>query len=157
MTRWTYFPSLPGSEGLQVRRRKIGFAKIDDEFIDAALHDLTGSNLSTDVLLTLAANELRWMANSQVRISDWSMAALSNGAAFLIPTLPKGMCSRSMGGASKDVLSAEAAGICATIFLLQTLHEREGDFPQDRRRTVRRLFDFVGIHPEAEAIRSVLD
>lgn len=50
----------------------------------------------------------------------------------------------------------DGAGLCASIFLIQSLQNRELPWSKDRKRIWKSLYSFLDQHPESSAIRNVL-
>ena len=89
----------------------------------------------------------------------WRYYDLTNGGFYMAPDLPRTLCLEVDGNGFSGDLSADAAGIVATLFALgQLAAEAEGtdqaDALIDRFHYLR---DFAGSHAEAGAIFAAID
>ena len=133
VTSWIYIPR--ESLALHLRRRRpIGRRPVFDAEVATTLSRLAQSQLSTDILLTIASQELGWMTDGRVTCDRWSAIELSNEGAYLFPRLAGPIRVHRKDRQFDETLSSDGAGLCATFFLIQNLRRREDPWVQDRRR-----------------------
>jgi hypothetical protein len=90
------------------------------------------------------------------RGGHWHYFALSNGGCFLAPSDREPLSIAVHGNGYAGIMSAEAAGICATLFALSHLSFRFTHVELFAER-FHQLRDFAIDHPEASAIFAAID
>ena len=156
MTVWTYFPKEALAPHMR-RRRLIGRRPTADSELDQVLSRLPQSRLSTDIMLTIASEELAWLTDGAVACDSWTGVTLTNDGAYLVPGQLESIRLCRQDRHFDETLSADGAGLCATLFLIQNLQRREVPWSVDGRKVLKQLHSFLDLHPEARAIRNVLD
>lgn len=156
MTDWTYFPREALAPHLR-RRKPIGRRAAAESELGQMLSGLTQSQFSTDILLTLASRELAWLTDGAVACNSWTGVKLTNDGGYLVPSHPAVIRVYRSDRQFDETLSADGAGLCATLFLIQNVQNREVPWSRDRRKVFKQLYSFLDLHPEVRAIRNVLD
>jgi Antirestriction protein len=89
---------------------------------------------------------------------SWQFHTLSNGGYYMAPTQPARLRVAVAGNGFDGFVSADAAGVIATLFTLGQLAATEND-PAGERFAVlyHALRDYVGDHPEAAFISRAID
>ena len=89
----------------------------------------------------------------------WNFYTLSNGGFYMAPDRKDAMRIDVVGNDFSGDVSADAAGVIATLFALrQMAHDLRGtEDGNTAGESYRRLLDFVGAHPEAGAIYRAID
>lgn len=89
----------------------------------------------------------------------WEFYELSNGGLYMAPRLPGSLSLRVEGNGFSGAMSADAAGIVATLFALSYLSFKYQDAPVGSRcgDHYHQLRDFASEHPEARLIFRAID
>ncbi|WP_322075526.1 antirestriction protein [Burkholderia cenocepacia] len=88
---------------------------------------------------------------------DWNFHTLSNGGYYMAPTTPARMRVVVHGNGFDGFMSADAAGIVATLFALCQLASTECEAGQRFAELYHALRDYVGDHAEAAFIFRAID
>lgn len=156
MSEWIYFARAELKPWVR-QRKPIGWSPPDQELIATAVADFLEWTGSVDVLVTMAAQELAWLANRRVDCS-WAGIALSNGAAILVPEVDRDIHCHRPDRSFDACLSPVALGICTTVLVWQRLAVPASPFAKTNTKTqLRKLQSFAELHPEYAGIREVLD
>lgn len=86
---------------------------------------------------------------------EWIFYNLSNFGFYLAPKSPKSFLVRVGGNGFDDRLSADAAGVVVTLFVLNSLANRTQR--DDLIEKYHCLLDFAKCHPEASLILQAID
>lgn len=89
----------------------------------------------------------------------WECYELSNGGLYMAPRLPGTLSLHVEGNGYSGAMSADAAGIVATLFALSYLSFKYQDVSEGERcgDHYHRLRDFASDHPEARLILQAID
>ncbi len=156
MSEWIYFARAELKPWVR-QRKPIGWWPSDPALIPTAGADFLEWPGSVDVLVTMAAQELAWLANWRVDCS-WTGIALSNEAAILVPEVDRNIRCQRPDRSFDACLSPMALGICSTVFVLQRLAVQASPFARTNTKAqLRKLQSFAELHPEYDGIREVLD
>lgn len=142
--------------------------------VDVQIESTVVSDEMQEAALTLAfrSEELAWSASNSIRSmmgemapgykgGRWSLVTLSNGGFFMFPKDEQGkVLIQWPGNGFEGEMSAQAAGICATLMTLSHLSflaDERGGNPEPMVDCFHHLRDYAQSHEEASSIFRMTD
>lgn len=106
-------------------------------------------------ILAFEGYVFNWMGTlcSEYKGGFWNFYDLSNGGFYIAPELKHPVRLMWSGNYFDGEMSPDAAGIVATLFALSSFAERSPVFWEKYMK----LYDYIGSHPEAQAIHAAID
>lgn len=154
---------LKAGHGAQVKSRRVPMTTetiniqsvlVGDEQRLDFLPEFFGANLML-VGESYVYNFMGWLSTADYKGGYWNFYKLTNGGFYLAPHMSKKLRLSWAGNGYEGVVSADAAGVIATLFALGLLAERYSD-----ERLVdlyHHLRDYVAFHPESSEIYAAID
>lgn len=112
-------------------------------------------NIQTALRGESAVFDLMRQFSADYNGGEWIFYNLSNFGFYLAPKSPKSLLVRVDGNGFEDRMSADAAGVVVTLFILNSLANRTQR--DDLIEKYHCLLDFAKGHPEARLILQAID